>query len=115
MPNGGVKTVHLRARPLTEEVSGKLDGTVDAQFVGAVMDVTAHTKACAALQTTEQRYRYLFDNMPVALMQLRTRGRVRRGRIMEQLRSEGVTDFSAYLERHPEFVRDALEGSRSKR
>ena len=29
---------------------------------------------------------------------------------MEQLRSEGVTDFSAYLERHPEFVRDALEG-----
>jgi PAS domain S-box-containing protein len=110
MPNGGVKTVHLRARPLTEVVSGKLDGTVDTQFVGAVMDVTARTKAYAALQTTEQRYRYLFDNMPMALMQLRTRGRVRRGRITEQLRSEGVTDFSAYLERHPEFVRDALEG-----
>jgi PAS domain S-box-containing protein len=110
MPNGGVKTVHLRARPLAEEVSGKLDGTGDVQFVGAVMDVTARAKAYAALQMTEQRYRYLFDNMPMALMQLRTRGRVRRGRIAEQLRSEGITDFSAYLERHPEYVRDALEG-----
>jgi PAS domain S-box-containing protein len=74
------------------------------------MDVTARTEAYAALQKTEQRYRYLFDNMPMALMQLRTRGRVRRGRIMEQLRSDGVTDFLAYLDQHPEFVRDALEG-----
>jgi len=110
IPDGRVKTVHLRARPLTERVAGKPDKTVDAQFVGAVMDVTARTNEYAAMQRTEQRYRYLFDNMPMALMQLRTRGRVRRGRIMEQLRSEGVTDFSAYLERHPEFVRDALEG-----
>ena len=29
---------------------------------------------------------------------------------MERLRTEGVTDFLAYLDRHPEFVRDALEG-----
>ena len=93
MPDGTVKTVHVRARPLTERVAGEPDENVDAQFVGAVMDVTARTEAYAALQRTEQRYRYLFDNMPMALMQLRTRGRVRRGRIMEQLRSEGVTNF----------------------
>ena len=110
MTDRTVKTVHVRARPLTERVASKPDEMVDGQFVGAVMDVTARTEAYATLQRTEQRYRYLFDNMPMALMQLRTRGRVRRGLIMEQLRSEGVTDFSAYLERHPEFVRDALEG-----
>ena len=110
MHDGTIKTVHVRARPLSERVAGKPDETADAQFVGAVMDVTARTEAYAALQRTERRYRYLFDNMPVALMQLRTRGRVRRGKIIEQLRSEGVTDFSAYLERHPEYVRDALEG-----
>ena len=110
MPDGTIKTVHMRARPLTERIAGKPDDTVDARFVGAVMDVTARTEAYAALQKTEQSYRYLFDNMPMALMQLRTRGRVRRGRIMERLRTEGVTDFLAYLDRHPEFVRDALEG-----
>jgi PAS domain S-box-containing protein len=110
MPDGTVKTVHLRARPVTERVAGKQDGTGDAQFVGAVMDITARSAAYAALQKTEKRYRYLFDNMPVALMQIRTRGRVSRGKIIEQLRSEGVANFSSYLERHPEYVRDALEG-----
>src|SRR5262249_19031920 len=62
MPDGTVKMVHVRARPLTERVAGKPDETVDVQFVGAVMDVTARTEAYAALQRTEQRYRYLFDN-----------------------------------------------------
>ena len=55
IPDGGVKTVHLRARPLTERVAGKPEETADAQFVGAVMDVTARTNEYAAMQRTEQR------------------------------------------------------------
>ena len=100
MPDGSIKTVHVVAwhRPGAPE------------YVGSVMDVTARTEAYAELQRTEQRYRYLFHHMPVALMQLRTEGRVRRGRIMARLQSEGVTDFAPYLEQHPEFVRDALHG-----
>jgi PAS domain S-box-containing protein len=100
---GAVKTIHVRARALNDELG-------ELQFVGAVMDVTARTEAYAALQRTEQRYRYLFDHMPMALIQLRTQGRVRRGQIMERVRSEGVTDFAGYLDEHPEFVSDALDG-----
>ena len=103
MPDGSVKHLRVVARLMTNE-PGKL------QFVGAVMDVTARTEAYEALQRTEQRYRYLFDHMPVALIQLRTHGRTRRGQVMDQLRSDGVTDFAAYLDSHPEFVRDALDG-----
>jgi PAS domain S-box-containing protein len=107
MPDGTVKTVHVRARALTEHVAGT---PAMPEFVGAVMDVTARTEAYTALQRTEQRYRYLFDHMPMALLQLRTRGRVRRGQIMREQRSAGVSDFATYLDQHPEFVRDALEG-----
>ncbi|WP_168195621.1 ATP-binding protein [Bradyrhizobium sp. NAS80.1] len=53
MPDGTIKTVHLRARPLTEWIAGKPDETVSTQFVGAVMDVTAQTKAYAALQESQ--------------------------------------------------------------
>jgi PAS domain S-box-containing protein len=102
-PDGSVKHLRVVARLTTDE-PGKL------QFVGAVMDVTARIEAYEALQRTEQRYRYLFDHMPMALIQLRTHGRVRRGRIMDQLRSDGVADFAAYLDSHPEFVLDALDG-----
>jgi len=106
MPNGAVKTVHVRARAL----NGKAEAATGPQCVGAVMDVTARTEAYAALQQSEARFRYLFDHMPVALVQLRTRGRARRGRIAARLRSEGVTDFSAYLDQHPDYERDALDG-----
>jgi len=105
LPDGAVKWVHVRAHALKDE-PGRL------QYVGAVMDVTARTEAYAALLRTERRYRHLFNEMPVALIQLRTHGRARRGRIMEELRSEGVTDFLSYLDQHPEFVRDALDGLR---
>lgn len=76
----------------------------------AVTDISQRKQAFSALERSEYRYRDLFDHVPVALMQLRTQGRVKRGRIMEQLRSEGLSDFPAYLNRHPEFVRDALDG-----
>jgi PAS domain S-box-containing protein len=103
MPDSAIKTIHVRAHAL--------DGEPDElQFVGAVMDVTGHTEAYAALRRTEQRYRYLFDHMPVGLIQLRTHGRVRRGLIMERLRSEGVTDFAGYLAQDQEYVCDALQG-----
>jgi PAS domain S-box-containing protein len=76
----------------------------------AVTDISQRKQAFSALERSEHRYRDLFDHVPVALMQLRTQGRVRRGRVMEQLRSEGVSDFLGYLNRHPEFVRDAVDG-----
>ena len=76
----------------------------------AVTDISQRKQVFSALERSEQRYRYLFDHIPVALMQVRTLGGVRRGRIMEHLRSEGVTDFLDYLDQHPEFVQDALQG-----
>ena len=112
MPDGTVKTVHVRARELSDKIAVQPDTPVQRQVVVSVMDVTARAEAYAALQRSEQRYRELFDHVPVALLQLRTHGRVRRGQIIERLRSDGVTDFLAYLDQHPQYVRDALGGLR---
>jgi PAS domain-containing protein len=111
MPDGRVKTVHVRARTLAEKLAGKSDTLATAQFVGAVMDITTPAEAYAALERSERRYRYLFDHMPVALIQIRLRGRVSGRQIIDQLRSEGVIDLLGYLDQHPEYVRDLLDGA----
>jgi PAS domain S-box-containing protein len=111
MPDGTVKTVHVRARALKEKITGQPDTPTQQHFVVSVMDVTARTEAYAALERSERRYRYLFDHMPVALIQIRLHGRVSGRQIIEQLRSEGVIDLLGYLDQHPEYVRDLLDGA----
>ncbi len=97
MPDGSVKTVHVVAHPVNGASS-------EPRFIGAMMDVTARTEAYAALEQSEQRYRHLFHNMPVALVQLGNRGH-----LMRYLRAERVTDLDAYVDDHPEFLSYAME------
>jgi PAS domain S-box-containing protein len=97
MPDGAVKHLHIVARALTEE-RGEL------RFAGALMDITARKQAHAALETSEHRYRTLFRDMPVALLQIETQGLVA---LLKDIRAQGVDDLSAYIEQHPGLLRHA--------
>jgi PAS domain S-box-containing protein len=76
-----------------------------SSLVGAI-DVTEQKRATAGLAQSELKYRNLFHHMPIALCQLDVSELVR---IFAGLRSEGVTDLSAYMDAHPDFLGQMLE------
>lgn len=99
MPDSSVKHVHVVARAVTEE-RGEL------HFAGALMDITARKQANAALASSEHRYRTLFRDMPVALMQIETQSLIA---ILKDLRAQGVEDLSVYIDQHPDLLPKASE------
>ncbi len=76
------------------------------RFVGAVMDVSLQKEAYARLEKSEQRYRHLFDRMPIALWQLNATKLVS---MFAYLRASGVVDLNSYFDAHPEFLRACME------
>lgn len=99
MPDGSVKHLHVVAHGMSDEQGGLL-------FVGAIMDITAQKNAYTALEQSEQRFRQLFDHMPIALLQMNGR---RMAELVGELRAEGVTDLGAYLDAHPDFLQTCME------
>jgi len=99
MPDGSVKHLHIVARAVTED-RGEL------HFAGALMDVTARKQAHAALETSEHRYRTLFRDMPVSLLQIETQSLIV---LLKDLRAQGVEDLSAYIDQHPGLLQRASE------
>jgi PAS domain S-box-containing protein len=94
MPDGSVKHLHVVAHAVRDEL-GKL------QFMGALMDVTARKEAERAVRASEQRYRHLFDQMPMAMWQVDGRGLAE---LFTGLRGAGVTDLGTYLDQDPDFL-----------
>jgi PAS domain S-box-containing protein len=102
MPDGSVKHLNVVAHPLIDE-PGEL------QFVGAVMDVTARKKSEEALRKSEQRYRNLFQHMPIALWQ------VNAGKLVDMFRAfraEGVTELRPYIEQHPHLLQQITDAAK---
>ena len=102
----------------TETRMRRLDGTIfDAHFtlryasddkergLAGVIDITARKQAFLALEKSEQRYRHLFHNIPVALWQLNAERLIA---MFKELRGQGVDDLSAYIDAHPEFLSNAI-------
>ncbi len=99
MPDGSVKHVRAVAHPAPGEQE-------PLTYIGAVSDVTGSKEAYAALERSEQRYRNVFQNMPIGLIQLDLSGVLE---MMNTLRAEGVTDIRAYIDEHPDFVERAMD------
>jgi PAS domain S-box-containing protein len=99
MPDGSIKHLHVVAHVVAEDPD-------TPHFVGAVMDITARKKTEEALRQSEQRYRDLFQYMPIALWQLNASKVVE---LFKELRAEGVTDLGSYLDRHPHFLRQLMD------
>jgi PAS domain S-box-containing protein len=96
MPDGLVKHLNVVAHPLP----GKFE------FVGAVMDITARKMSEEALRNSEQRYRHLFQLMPIALWQLDATKLVE---LFKGLRAEGVTELRPYIDQHPQFLEQLMD------
>jgi PAS domain S-box-containing protein len=94
MPDGSVKHLNVVAHPL-------IDKHGELQFVGAVMDITARKKSEEALRKSEQRYRSLFQQMPIALWQLNASRLVE---LFKELRAKGVTELRPYIDQHPDLL-----------
>jgi PAS domain S-box-containing protein len=99
MPDGSVKHLNVVAHPLIDE-PGEL------QFVGAVMDVTARKKSEEALRNSEQRYRNLFHQMPIALWQINASKLIE---LFKGLRADGVTDLRAHIDQHPDLLQQLAD------
>lgn len=99
MPDDAVKHLHVVAHAVRDE-SGKL------QFMGALMDITARKEAERAVRDSEQRYRHLFEQMPIAMWQVDARGLAE---LFAGLRAAGVTDLGTYLDQHPDCLRRMMD------
>jgi PAS domain S-box-containing protein len=70
------------------------------------MDITARKRSEEALRSSEQRYRDLFQHMPIALWQLNASRLVE---LFKGLRAEGVTELGPYIDQHPNFLQELMD------
>jgi PAS domain S-box-containing protein len=90
MPDGSVKHLHVVLHAVRDE---------PGKFMGALMDITARKEAEKAVRESEERYRHLFEQMPIAMWQVDGHGLAE---LFAGLRAAGVTDLGTYLDQHPE-------------
>ncbi|PKN89790.1 MAG: hypothetical protein CVU45_05860, partial [Chloroflexi bacterium HGW-Chloroflexi-7] len=69
-------------------------------------DITARKTVEEALRESENRYRSIFNSVPVAIKEEDFSTVYK---MIEELRQSGVEDFEAYLSKHPEWAKKAVE------
>src|SRR5260221_572593 len=69
--------------------------------VAFVLDMTDRKRAEEMLRASQERYRHLFEQMPIAMWQVDGRGIAD---LFAGLRAAGVTDLGTYLDQDPDFL-----------
>ena len=92
-PNGTLAWVKENVRVVRQP-----DGTV-VRLQGFVSDITERRRAAMALATSDERYRVLFENLPVAIVEFDYRPAVD---WFERLRGSGVLDLAGWIGAQPE-------------
>ena len=82
------------------------ESVAKGKLLVGIIDISERRRAFAALERSEQRYKALFQHMPIALLQLNSTGLIG---MFENLRAQGVTDLDAYIDAHPGLLRQALD------
>ncbi len=100
MPDGAIKHLHVLAHPLE---------TTPQQFVGALMDVTAHRTIQEELRYSEYRYHNLFRALAASFWEVDFSEAYQIARV---LRKSGVMDLARHLAENPAVVRDMMRASR---
>lgn len=70
-----------------------------------IVDVNERNRAYADLERSEQRYRNLMSNAPIAVWEMNSRA-LREW--LDELRASGVQDIEAYAAEHPTFIMEAM-------
>nr|CAD6437583.1 PAS domain-containing sensor histidine kinase [Rhizobium sp. Q54] len=113
MTDGNSVTIETRLR--------RLNGVeFDAQFtlwfagydklkgLAAVSDISERVIAYSQLEKSEQRYRELFQLIPVPVLEVNSNGLLE---LLDGLKKEGVTNLKAYCDENPQFLWAAMEGT----
>jgi PAS domain S-box-containing protein len=82
------------------------ESVAQGKVLVGVIDISARKRAYAALDSSEQRYRYLFHYMPIALWQLDASALVG---VFKALRAEGVTDLGPRFDTDPTLLPRCLD------
>lgn len=77
-----------------------------AGVIVIALDVTELKQTSEKLEISEQRFRGLFDRVPVGIIEQDMTGIER---WFESLRAQGVDDLADYLGRHPELLAESLQ------
>jgi PAS domain S-box-containing protein len=94
-PDGVVRWVRERTFPVLNE-SGEL-----YRMAGIIEDITQRKETEEALRSSEERFRTLFEDSPIPLWE-EDFSAVKA--CLDQLHDQGVMDFEAYFEQHPEAI-----------
>ncbi|MFO8035623.1 MAG: PAS domain S-box protein [Anaerolineales bacterium] len=97
--NGELRMVEISSA-LVEDPEGRI------RTIAQIMDITERKEAEKALQVSEERYRTIFNTMPVAIWE-EDFSAVEAA--LRDLESEGVQDLRAYLDGHPEFIDQVVQ------
>jgi PAS domain S-box-containing protein len=93
--DGDIRYVHSLGQAVEDPRTGEV------KVFGTFQDVTEREQARLALQASEQRYRSLYEDLPIAIFET-DYSEVKA--YLDALRASGIEDFEAYLEEHPEVV-----------
>ncbi|WP_141652281.1 PAS domain-containing protein [Rhizobium grahamii] len=98
--DGVYRWVDGRAEPLRGPSGGI------TQWFGLSHDIDDQVRAQEALRQSEQLYRAVFHYTPIPLWRVNTS---RLDELLNQVRSQGVTDLGRYMNEHPDFLKEAMD------